>query len=735
MEPNSNTAIESGASVTIPSELTPLIHRVREIQPDAPVEKLIRAYEFASNAHAGIIRLSGAPYITHCLTVAEILAELRLDIPTLCAGLLHDVIEDTSITRERIETEFGAEVARLVEGVTKISTLGFGTREERHAENLRKMIIAMAQDIRVILIKLADRLHNMRTLQYLPKEKQTRIAQDTLDIYAPLAHRLGIGKIRWELEDLSLRFLNPEVYEGLQNQVNRKRQEREQIIEDNKRELQAKLIEMEITARIEGRSKHFYSIYQKMDTQHKTFEEIFDLAAIRVITESVKDCYAVLGIVHTLWTPIQGRFKDYIAMPKSNLYQSLHTTVWGSHGEPLEIQIRTQEMHRIAQDGIAAHWLYKESKILAKEQYEQKFGWLKQLLESQEETRDPKEFMENLKVDLFSAEVFVFTPKGKVKELPVGATPVDFAYEVHTEVGNHCVGAKLVGGESKKIIPLKYTLNTGDIVEIITSNTAHPSRDWLSFVKTSRARNKIAHFLKIAEAEQYTKTGKDEFARELKAMHANFQEVTKSEGFQKLCVDLGFPGADEIYIAIGSGKLSAKNLVHRLFPSEDRFSKSDSLPEMPVTRSQEGIIIKGLSHALVRFGKCCRPVAGDPIIGFITRGRGISVHKKDCQSIAPFLDDPKRRVEVSWDTGVIAKHFVPIKITGSDRPGLLRDVLDRISGAGINMSYAKAEQLSKGKAQILITLEISDARQLSELLKNIKTVAGVMEAGRTKRTK
>lgn len=731
MEPNTNTAIESGASVRIPPELNSLLQRVREIQPGVSVDVLVRAYEFASNAHAGIFRLSGAPYITHCLAVTEILAGLRLDIPTLCAGLLHDVIEDTSITRSRIETEFGAEVARLVEGVTKISTLGFGTREERHAENLRKMIIAMAQDIRVILIKLADRLHNMRTLQYLPKEKQTRIAQDTMDIYAPLAHRLGIGKIRWELEDLSLRFLKPEVYEDIQNQVNRKRQEREQIIEDNKKELQAKLAEMEITARIEGRSKHFYSIYQKMDLQHKTFEEIFDLAAIRVITESVKDCYAVLGIVHTLWTPVQGRFKDYIAMPKSNLYQSLHTTVWGSHGEPLEIQIRTQEMHRIAQDGIAAHWLYKENKTMAKEQYEQKFGWLKQLLESQEETRDPKEFMENLKVNLFSAEVFVFTPKGKVQELPAGATPVDFAYAVHTEVGNHCVGAKVNG----KIIPLKATLNTGDILEIITKESAHPSRDWLSFVKTSRARNKITHYLKLAEAEQYTKTGKEEFMRELKAIHANFQEVTKSEGFQKLCVDLGFPGADEIYISIGSGKLSAKNLVHRLFPSADRFSKADSLPDVPITRSQEGIIIKGLSHALVRFGKCCHPVAGDPIIGFITRGRGISVHKKDCQSIAPFLDDPKRRVEVNWDTGVMAKHFVPIKVSGSDRPGLLRDVMEHISGSGINVKYAQAEQLSKGKAQILITLEITDAHQLNELLKNIKTVAGVVEAGRTKRTK
>ncbi len=731
MEPNTNTAIESGASVTIPPELIPLVQRVRDIQPGVSVDALVRAYEFAARAHEGVYRLSGKPYITHCLTVTEILAELRLDIPTLCAGLLHDVIEDTSITRDRIETEFGPEVVRLVEGVTKISTLGFDTREERHAENLRKIIIAMAQDIRVILIKLADRLHNMRTLQYLPKERQTRIAQDTLDIYAPLAYRLGIGKIRWELEDLSLRFLKPEVYQDLQNQIAKKRQEREQIIEDTKKELQAKLVEMKITARIEGRPKHFYSIYQKMDTQNKTFEEIYDLTAIRVITDSVKNCYAVLGIVHTLWKPVQGRFKDYIAMPKSNMYQSIHTTVWGSHGEPLEIQIRTQEMHRTAEEGIAAHWLYKEGKVLAKEQYEQRFGWLKQLLEWQEETRDPKEFMENLKVDLFSSEVFVFTPKGEVKELPIGATPVDFAYAVHTEVGNHCVGAKING----KIIPLKSILNTGDILEIITNKAAHPSRDWLSFIKTSRARNKVTHFLKLAEAEQYIKVGKEELTRELKAIHANFQEVAKSEGFQKLWVDLGYPGADEIYIAVGSGRLSAKNLVHRLYPTTERFTKSDFIPDTPVTRSQEGIIIKGLSHALIRFGKCCHPVAGDPIIGFITRGRGISVHKKDCQSIAPFLDDPKRRVEVSWDMGVMAKHMVPIKITGSDRPGLLRDVLEHIAGSEINVSYAKAEQLSKGKAQILITLEITDARQLSELLKNIKSVTGVMEAGRTKRIK
>jgi GTP pyrophosphokinase len=717
--------------VKAPLELEPIITRVMNYQPNAPVSEIIRAYRYAERAHAGVKRLSGEPYISHCLAVAEILAGLKMDVATISAGLLHDVIEDTKATFKDIEKEFGSEVAQLVEGVTKIGKRKFDDSEQREVENIRKIIIAMAQDIRVIIIKLADRLHNMRTLQYHDKEKQIRIATDTLEIYAPIAHRLGIGKIKWELEDLCLRYLNPTFYEDVQVMVAKKRREREEYIEQVKKSLNEKLSEAKIKARIEGRPKHFYSIYQKIYNQKKAIEDIYDLTAIRIITDSTRNCYESLGIVHTLWKPILGRFKDYIAMPKSNMYQSLHTTVWGPNNEPLEVQIRTEEMHRISEEGIAAHWLYKEGLTLTKDQYDKRFGWLKQLLEWQSETSDPNEFMRNLKIDLFSDEVFVFTPKGAVKELPVGSTAVDFAYSVHSEVGQHCIGAKVNG----KLIPLRSPLNTGDIVEIITNKSANPSRDWLSFVKTSRAKNKISHYLKQIEAEQFIKTGKEELTRELKLLHANFQDVIKSDPFKKICADLGFPGAEELFLAIGSGKASAKNVVNRLYPNTERLNRMETPEEAPFERSQEGILIRGISNVLIRFGKCCHPVPGEPIIGFITRGRGISIHKASCQSIAPFLDDNDRIVQVAWDNSNTGKHLVPLRILGHDRQGLLRDLLDQIAVLGINVSYAKAQQLTGHKAQILVTLEITDSHQLDELIKQIDRIEGVLETNRTSRVR
>lgn len=731
MENPINKVEDNNPSVKAPLELEPMISRVMNYQPNAPISEMIHAYRYAERAHAGVKRLSGDPYISHCLAVAEILTGLKMDVSTICAGLLHDVIEDTRITFDELEKEFGKEVAQLVEGVTKIGKKKFDDSEQREVENIRKIILAMAQDIRVIIIKLADRLHNMRTLQYHDKVKQIRIATDSLEIYAPIAHRLGIGKIKWELEDLSLRYLNPDFYEEVQVLIAKKRREREEYIDQVKKCLNERLTESKIKARIEGRPKHFYSIYQKIHNQNKDIDDIYDLTAIRIITDSTRNCYESLGLVHTLWKPILGRFKDYIAMPKSNMYQSLHTTVWGPNNEPLEIQIRTEEMHRISEEGIAAHWLYKEGLNLTKDQYDKRFGWLKQLLEWQSETNDPNEFMKNLKIDLFSDEVFVFTPKGAIKELPVGSTAVDFAYAVHTEVGHHCIGAKVNG----KLVPLRNPLNTGDILEIITNKSANPSRDWLSFVKTSRARNKIAHYLKQVEAEQFIKTGKDELSHELKLIHVNFQDIVKSDSLKKICADLGFPGGEELFFAIGSGKASAKNVVNRLFPSADKPLRTEPPQDTPFERSQEGILIRGIKDVLIRFGKCCHPVPGEPIIGFITRGRGISIHKTNCLSIAPFLEDHERIVPVAWDTTSSGKHLVPVRILGHDRQGLLRDVLDQIAIMGINVNYAKAQQLSGHKAQILVTLEIADYRQLDEIIKHINRINGVLESSRTSRVR
>lgn len=718
--------------------ITDLIEKIKQHNPKADFALVNRAYQYAEQAHRGQMRLSGDPYITHCLEVANILAELQLDIVTIIAGLLHDTIEDTKITQSDITKEFGAETAKLVAGVSKISAIAFRNQEDRLAENFRKLIIAMAEDVRVLLIKLSDRLHNMRTLQFLPEVKQKRIAKDTLDIYAPLAHRLGIGKVKAELEDLSMKFLFPTEYYNLVDKVSQKRHEREAYIETIKQTLKQKLAEFKIPAEISGRQKHFYSIYLKMQRQHKELNEIHDLTAVRIITDTVRNCYAALGIVHTLWTPLHGGFDDYIAMPKTNMYQSLHTTVIGPDGSPIEIQIRTKEMHQTAESGIAAHWLYKEQDGKPNGQithYEKEFAWLRQILDWQQELRDPKEFMEALKIDIFSAQVFVFTPKGEVKELPAGSTPVDFAYAVHSEVGNRCVSAKVNG----KIVPLRTLLKTGDIVEIILGKIVKPSRDWLHFVRTSRARNKIQHYLKTVDSEQYIADGKESLTRELKAMHLNPTEILKSDKLVEIGLSMGYSNISDLLINIAIGKVSPKQIITKLIP------QPEPPPEKPVVlkpgmseeavQSRDGIKVKGIQDVLIRFAKCCMPVPGDNVIGFITRGRGVSIHKKDCISIIPFLSDSKRIVNVDWDMDKLKKHLVPIKVEMSDRPGTLASVLAEIANLNINVYSSIVKKIKNNRGTGIITLEIMQLEQLNEILDRLRQIPNVLSVARTKRMK
>ncbi|MDI6783018.1 MAG: bifunctional (p)ppGpp synthetase/guanosine-3',5'-bis(diphosphate) 3'-pyrophosphohydrolase [bacterium] len=718
--------------------LAELTDRIKQLNPAQETGLIDRAYQFAEKAHRGQMRLSGGPYVSHCLEVGKILAELQLDLVTISAGLLHDTIEDTAATQAELSTEFGPEIATLVAGVSKISAIAFRSQEERLAENFRKMVIAMAEDVRVLLIKLADRLHNMRTLEFLPVEKQKRISKDTLDIYAPLAHRLGIGKMKSELEDLSLRYLSPEVYFDLVERVAKKRHEREAYIENIKETLQTKLAEFNIPAEISGRPKYLYSVYRKMQRQKKELSEIYDLTAVRIITDTVHNCYAALGIVHTLWTPIHGGFDDYIAMPKTNMYQSLHTTVVGLDGEPVEIQIRTKEMHLTAESGIAAHWLYKEKKssqAVQTPQYEKEFAWLRQILDWQQELRDPKEFMEALKIDIFSDQVFVFTPKGEVKELPAGSTPVDFAFAVHTEVGNRCVSAKVNG----KIVPLRTLLKTGDIVEIITGKTARPSRDWLHFVRTSRARNKIQHYLKTVDSEQYIADGKETLIRELRAVHLHPYEIFKSERFAEISAGFGFSNPADLFINVALGKVSPKQVTSKLVPQPEPVPEKPVMPKPGLSeeavQSREGIKVKGIQDVLIRFAKCCRPVPGDSVIGFITRGRGVSIHKKDCVSLLPFLSDVKRTVTVDWDLDKLKKHLVPIKVEMRDRPGTLAAVLAEIANLELNVHSSVVKNAQNNRGIGIITLEIIRLEQLNTILDRLRQIPNVLSVARTKRMK
>ncbi len=686
-----------------------------------------RAYGFSRECHGDQLRKSGDPYVSHCIEVARILTDLHLDSVTIAAGLLHDVSEDCAVKNEEIERRFGPEIAYLVNGVTKIGELKFESPERQQAENWRKMLISMAKDIRVILIKLADRLHNMRTLQFLEEEKRKRIAIETRDIYGPLAHRLGIARVKWELEDLALKFIEPEVYRELVEKVALKRKEREQFIDEVERPLATKLEENGIRAEISGRPKSFYSIYKKMVSRKKEFEEIYDLIGIRVITESDKDCYHVLGLIHSIYTPVYDRIKDYIATPKSNMYQSLHTTVIVPRGEMVEFQIRTSDMNRTAEHGIAAHWKYKEGGITDKELDEQ-MHWLRQLVDWQEDLTDPAEFLETLKTDLFQQEVFVFTPKGDLKKLAKGSTPIDFAYIVHTEVGHRCTGAKVNG----RIVPLRYELRSGDHVEILTNPTSEPHRDWLKNVKTSGARSKIRRYLKLKAFDQSMALGREMLERELKRERIKEKD---DRALVDIAQGIGFPDLDHLHAAIGRGDTSPKAVVNRYkealpesAPDPKKILSLDRF--MKIARgSVRGVRIQGIDNLMIRFAKCCQPVPGDRVQGVITRGRGVSIHRLDCTNIVGNVIEPERRVDVAWDVEPTQSFPVAIQLLGEDRPGLLADVASALSKLETNIRNLEMG-VEDGEARGNFLLEVKNLNHLQRIMKAVERVKGVRVVSR-----
>jgi GTP pyrophosphokinase len=711
-----------------------LIEKVRAANPDADTELLRRAYVFSAYEHKGQVRRSGEPYLVHPLEVADILADLRLDVVAVAAGLLHDIVEDTPNTIDRIRELFGPQVAHVVEGVTKISALQFASSEERQAESFRKMLLAMVDDIRVILVKLADRLHNMRTLHHLPEERRVRIAQETRDVYAPIAHRLGMSKLKNELEELAFRHLEPAAYQALRLQVEAKRKVSEGLIDVLKAELQAKLDEAQVpVVSIEGRIKRLWSIHQKLRRQRIPLDQVYDFIALRIITPTVKDCYAVLGIIHQMWSPVPGRFKDFIAMPRPNGYQSLHTSVVGDQGMPFEVQIRAEEMHRVAEEGIAAHWKYKEGR-LGDSRDEQYFQWLRQLLEWQQEVRDPQEFMQNLRIELYPEEVYIFTPKGEVKSLPRGATPVDFAYFVHTDVGHRCVGARVNG----RIVPLRTRLSNGDIVEVLTQAGHKPSRDWLNFVATSRARNKIKHFIHNEEKARSIELGRRLFDKEARRFGVDKVRAT-DEAIAAISGEYGAPKPDDLFAAIGYGKLTAKAVLTRLAGSDDLQERPPDGAITSVVRRVLGtgdqkIKVRGVDDLMVFRARCCNPIRGEKIVGYITRGKGVSVHAATCPNVLNLLFDPERRIEVEWDRSADALPYsVRLKIAVADRRGILADVSSRVSDINTNIRDVEATVDADHRGSIRMTVEISDMKHLEKVMKSIRNVEGVIDVERASR--
>ncbi len=708
-----------------------ILAKVKTYQADSGL--ISAAYELAANAHQGQTRRSGEEYIVHPLAVAGILAELQLDEVTIAAGLLHDVVEDTTITLEDLEKRFGGEVALLVDGVTKLNRIEYKSKEEQQVENLRKMFLAMAKDIRVILIKLADRLHNMRTLKHQLAEKQREIAQETLDIFAPVAHRLGIFRLKWELEDLSLRYLEPERYYQLVQAISMKRQEREAYINSVISVMREKLQEVGLKADIQGRPKHFYSIYNKMVKQGKELAEIYDLIAIRVIVENVKDCYGTLGIIHALWKPIPGRFKDYIAMPKPNMYQSLHTTVIGPSGEPFEVQIRTWDMHRTAEYGIAAHWRYKEGNQKGDQDLDAELAWLRNLLEWQRDLRDAREFMESLRIDFFSDRVYVFTPKGDVVELPAGSIPVDFAYRVHTAVGHQCVGAKVNG----RIVPLDYKLQTGDIVEILTAKGQRPSRDWINMVKTSQAKNKIRQWYKKEQRDEHILKGRELLEREVKKLGLDPGETLKANYLVELGKRYNMNSVDDLLASVGDGSLSPLQVIAKLreaFPGvigEITPSLPSVKPWTGYGKPSHGIRVKGVDNVMVRLSRCCNPVPGDAIVGYITRGRGVSVHRDDCPNILHHQDNELARlIEVAWDFEAEAIFQVHIEATAVDRPRLAMDIMNTIAETKTIINSVHARATRNHLAIVDLKIEIRGLDHLNHIMERIKRVRDVMDVKR-----
>jgi len=711
-----------------------LVSKIKKYNAQADIASIIKAYETARTYHGDQFRISGEDYIRHPLEVANILADLQIDSTTITAALLHDVLEDTDFKLEEVEKQFGKEVAALIDGVTKLARIKFKSREEQQAETLRKMLIAMAKDIRVILIKLADRLHNMQTISHLPQEKQIRIAAETMEIYAPLAHRLGISQLKWKLEDLAFMTLEPKRYGQIAKMISERRSEREAYVNTVASALSRELEGVGIKCEISGRVKHFYSIYQKMARQGKEFSEIYDFSAIRVLVDNVKDCYAALGTIHTTWKPVPGRFKDYIAMPKFNMYQSLHTTVIGPMGRPLEIQIRTKQMHRTSEYGIAAHWRYKEGE--RDERFDEKFSWLRQMLEWQSELKDPREFMETLKIDLFEDEVFVFTPQGDVMSLRAGSTPIDFAYAIHTDVGHRCVGAKV----NEAIVPLGYKLQMGDIVEILTSKSAPgPGKDWLSVVQTSRARSKIKQWFSKERREDSLNQGKDLLQKALRKQGLSLKSPVYHKMLEKIAADFNFNDSDVLLASIGAGKTSPKQVVTKIINAVNKVAEKET-PEEAVepiptflkkpSAAAKGVKVKGIQDVLIRLARCCNPVPQDEIIGFVTRGRGVSVHRKDCPNTKQLQALPDRVIEVYWDTKQPATYQVEIEVEAVDRTKLLRDISTIISDSGVNILSASVTTTKESIAILRFIFEVGSLDHLKNILSNVKKVEAVFDAYR-----
>ncbi|ACX63856.1 bifunctional (p)ppGpp synthetase/guanosine-3',5'-bis(diphosphate) 3'-pyrophosphohydrolase [Paenibacillus lautus] len=697
--------------------------------------RIQEAYEFAEQAHHGQVRKSGEPYILHPLAVADIVVNMQMDTLSIIAALLHDVVEDTTVSLEQIRERFGDTCAMLVDGLTKLERIQFRSKEEQQNENYRKMFIAMARDIRVIVIKLADRLHNMRTLKYQSEESQRRISYETLEIFCPIAHRLGISAIKWEMEDIALRYLNPQQYYRIANLMHKKRAEREQYIDNVIVCIREKLDEMGIQADLSGRPKHIYSVFKKMTVKNKQFNEIYDLLAIRIIVDNIKDCYATLGIIHTLWKPMPGRFKDYIAMPKTNMYQSLHTTVVGPNGEPTEVQIRTWEMHRTAEFGIAAHWAYKEGSAGNGGSFDNKMTFFREILELQHETKDASEFVESLKMDFFSDLVFVFTPKGEVIELPSGSVPLDFAYRIHTEVGNRTIGAKVNG----RIVPLDHQLKTGDIVEILTSKHSYgPSQDWLKIAQSSHARSKIKQWFKKEKREENVEKGREMLEREIKRLGLDVSEWTTDDKLMEAAKKFAFNDIEDMLSAVGFGGITAAQIctkvTEKLRKEQEEANQLELTSEMKEIKPAEkrsrptnGVRVKGIDNLLVRFARCCNPVPGDDIVGYVTRGRGVSVHRSDCANL-PTTDegeDAARVIEVEWETAVEANYSVDIEVTGHDRNGLLNEVLQAVSESKTNISAVTGRSDKNKMAMIHMTILIRNTDHLQSVVERIKRVKDV----------
>ena len=710
-----------------------LIDTIQTYHPDANTDLLARAYTFSERMHQGQKRRSGEPYFVHPVEVAKLLTTMKLDVPTVITGLLHDTVEDTLTTLEEVEQQFGTEVAGLVDGVTKISQIHFTTREERQAENFRKMILAMGRDIRVVLVKLADRTHNMRTLSYLSPNKRREIAAETLDIYAPLAHRLGIYWLKSELEDNALRYLHPEVYRQLKRNIAKKRAERAAYIDEVISILQAKLDHARIEADVHGRPKHFYSIYQKMESQNLLFDQIYDLVAFRIIVDSVSECYGALGIVHSHWRPVPGRFKDYIALPKANRYQSLHTTVIGPYGERIEVQIRTHDMHRIAEEGIAAHWTYKEGRRVVEE--DQRFSWLRQLLEWQQQVQDPTEFLHTVKGDLFTEEVYVFTPKGDLHDFPQGASVVDFAYRVHSEVGNHCSAARVNG----RLVPLRYQLRNGDTVEIVTKPSQTPSKDWLKLVKTPKAQARIRQWVKAQQRERSVALGRELLERELSRHQLDATALRKQGKLEAAITALGYKGEETLLAALGYGQLTVRNLLPHLLPangSQAWQALDEAELDKIVSRTdredggRSGVRVGGIGDILVRFGRCCNPLPGERILGVITRGKGVTVHAVECQRLLE--SDPQRHVAVSWDKADDFTRTVKVEVLSEDRPGLLAAMSKAISSVEVNIKSANVRTLSDNRALNLFEVMVGSATDLKRVVNNLGKIRGVVKVSRVR---